>query len=279
MDRPTSIGPGPMARWLKVLNAFVERDEWGIRELAAAIDLPRSAVHRILHEMARLGLLAPGSVRGQFRLGPELTRLAVLLADQLDVRHVARPILESSMFQTGETAILALYDPSRGQFWAVEAAESSHPIRYIWESLRGWSDVHVGSSGKGILAFLPEEEREAILERLPDPVPGLRPVAKDELRAELAEARGRGYVLSHGERFAGAVGVSAPVRDATGRVIGDLIIGWPDNRTNPEKELATGRSVVAAANELSTRMGYRNRETRSTSERGPSAVQGLGNHR
>ena len=259
MDRP-SIGPGPMARWLKVLNAFIERDEWGIRELATAIDLPRSAVHRILHEMARLGLLAPGSVRGQFRLGPELTRLAVLLADHLDVRRLARPILESTMRQTGETVILALYAPSRRQFWAVDAAESSHPIRYIWESLRVWSDLHVGSSGKGILAFLPEEEREAILEQLPDPVPGLRPVAKDQLRAELAEARRRGYVVSRGERFAGAIGVSAPVRDATGRVIGDVIISWPDNRTSPEKELAAGRAVASAAEELSAQLGYRDSE-------------------
>ncbi len=84
-----------MARWLKVLSAFVDRDEWGIRELAGAIDLPRSAVHRILHEMAGLDLLTPAGVRGHFRLGPELARLAVLLADHLDVRRVARPILEA----------------------------------------------------------------------------------------------------------------------------------------------------------------------------------------
>jgi DNA-binding IclR family transcriptional regulator len=190
-------------------------------------------------------------------LGPELVRLAVLLADRLDVRLVARPILESAMRQIDETVILGLYAPSRHQFWAVDAAESSHPIRYIWESLRVWSDLHVGSSGKGILAFLPEEEREAILEPLPDPVSGLKPVAKDELRAELAEARRRGYVVSRGERFAGAVGVSAPVHDAAGRVIGDLIIGWPDNRTSPEKETHAAQGVVAAATELSTRLGHR----------------------
>jgi IclR family transcriptional regulator, acetate operon repressor len=257
MDRSASMGTGPMARWLKVLNAFIERDEWGIRELAAAIDVPRSAVHRIVHEMARLGLLASGSVRGQFRPGPELVRLAVLLADQLDVRLVARPILESTMRQIDETVILGLYAPSRRQFWAVDAAESSHPIRYIWESLRVWSDLHVGSSGKGILAFLPEQEREAILEPLADPVPGLKPIAKDELRAELGDAQRRGYVVSRGERFAGAVGVSAPVRDAAGRVIGNLIIGWPDNRTSPEKETGAARGVVAAAAELSMRLGYR----------------------
>jgi DNA-binding IclR family transcriptional regulator len=255
MEHVSPPGSNPMARWLKVLGAFVERDEWGVRELAGSIDLPRSAVHRILHDMVRLGLLAPTGKRGQFRPGHELARLAVLMADRLDVRRVGRPVLEATMRETGETAILALYAPSRRQFWAVDAAESGQTIRYIWESLREWGDLHVGSSGKGILAFLPDDERETILEALPDPIPGLRPIAKAKLRAELAEARGRGYVISHGERFAGAVGVSAPIRDAMGSVIGDVIISWPDNRTSPEKEAEAARVVVAAAQELSSRLG------------------------
>jgi DNA-binding IclR family transcriptional regulator len=244
-----------MARWLKVLGAFVERDEWGVRELASSIDVSRSAVHRILHDMVTLGLLAPASKRGQFRPGHELARLAVLLADRVDVRRLARPILEAAMRETGETAILALYVPARRQFWAVDAAESSQAIRYIWESLRDWGDLHHGSSGKGILAFLPEVEREQILGSLPDSIPGLRPITKDQLREELAEARRRGYVLSHGERFSGAVGVSAPIRDALGRVIGDLIISWPDNRTSSEKERDAANVVVASALELSRLLG------------------------
>jgi DNA-binding IclR family transcriptional regulator len=256
VDQTNSPGSTPMARWLKVLGAFVERDEWGVRELAGSIDLPRSAVHRILHDMARLGLLAPASHRGQFRPGHELARLAVLLADRVDVRRLGRPVLEATMGETGETTILALYAPARRQFWAVDAAESGQPIRYIWESLREWGDLHVGSSGKGILAFLPENEREAVIEALPDPIPGLRRIAKAALRAELVEARRRGYVISHGERFAGAVGVSAPIRDAMGSVVGDLIISWPDNRTSAKKETDAARVVVAAAQELSTRLGF-----------------------
>lgn len=266
MDDPVARGSGPMGRWLQVLAAFVERDEWGTRELAAAIGLPRSAVHRILHEMSRLGLLDQSTLGGPFRIGPELARMAVLVADHLDVRREARPVLEAAMEATGETVILALYAPSRGQFWAVDAAESGHPIRYIWESLREWSDLHLGSSGKGILAFLPEEQREAILARLPDPIPGLRQISKDMLRAELAEARERGFVISRGERFVGAIGVSAPVRDATGHVIGDLIISWPDNRTTTDKEAQAATAVVRAAAKVSARLGYR-------SERAPGGVE------
>ena len=245
-----------MGRWTEVLNAFLRQDDWGVRDLAAAVSLPRSAVHRILHEMAGLDLLAPAPRPGHFRVGPLLIRMALLVGDRLDVTRVARPVLERVAATTGETAILCLYAPGRRQFWAADAAESAHPIRYIWESLRDWGDVHVGSTGKGILAFLPQSEQDEILAELTDPVPGLRPVSLAELRRELDEARTRGYVVSRGERFQGAVGASAPIRDAAGRVIGDLVISWPDNRTSDERERELGETARAAAADVSRGLGW-----------------------
>jgi len=246
----------PMARWVRVLEAFAEQGEWGVRDLARSSGIPRSAAHRILHDMAGLGLLSSTDEPGRFRVGPDLARIGSGVAMHLDIQRVARPILERAAAEVGETIVLALYDPARRKFSAVDAAETNHPIRYLWESLRDWSDLHLGSSGKGILAFLPDAEREAILADLPDLVPGRVPVTKARLRRELAAARRRGYVVSHGERFEGAVGVSAPIRDARGRVVGDLIATWPDNRTSDAKERATGAIVRAAADELSRRLGW-----------------------
>ncbi len=246
-----------MSRWALVMEAFADRDTWGVRELATHLGLPRSSVHRILHELARLELLMEAGTPGRFRVGPSLARLAVLLAERIDVRTVARPHMEVASAELDETLVLALYAPARRQFWAVDAVELTHPIRYIWGPLRHWSDVHIGSSGKGILAFLPEPERDAILAALPDPVPGSRPVTVATLRAELDAARVRGHVLSHGERFPGAVGVSAPIRDAMGRIIGDLIFGWPDNRTSAEKEARAGALVMRAAALVSAGLGFR----------------------
>jgi IclR family transcriptional regulator, acetate operon repressor len=247
---------GPMARWVRVLEAFAESGEWGIRDLARATEIPRSAAHRILHEMAALGLLAPADEPGRFRVGADLARIGLRVAEHLDIRRVGRPFLERASAAIGETVVLAVYDPGRRQFSAVDAVETSHPIRYLWESLRDWSDLHLGSSGKGILAFLPPDEQDAIIDPLPDPIPGRTPLAKRRLRDDLAAARRRGYVVSHGERYEGAVGVSAPVRDAAGRVVGDLIATWPDNRTGADKEAAAGIIVRAAADDLSRRLGW-----------------------
>lgn len=245
----------PMARWLTVLEAFAARPEWGIRDLAVETGLSRSSVHRIVREMVSLGLLTPASAPGRSRVGPALSRLAVQLTERVDVVRLARPALDHLRDVTGETAILALYDRSRRQFRAVAATESAHPIRYIWESLQSWSDVHLGASGKGILAFLPHEERAAILSDLTADGWG-SDADRAALREQLEQARHDGWVISHGERYPGAVGVSAPVRDASGRVIGNLLLGWPDNRTDTAKEHAAAVAVAAAAGELSAALGY-----------------------
>jgi DNA-binding IclR family transcriptional regulator len=243
-----STDRSPMERWIAVLEAFVRRNEWGVRELAEHIQVSPTAAHRILHEMARTGLLAPAPRRGQFRIGPELSRLAVLLAEGLDVKRIARPTLEWAAEATGETVILALYSATRRQFWAVDAAESTHMIRYSWDSLRAWSDLHRGASGKGILAFLPEPEREEILLQIEEP-------DRTKLRSELDRSRIDGFAVSHGERWSGAVGVAAPIWDATGLVIGDLIASWPDNRTDQKKEAATAALIVKAASRISAELG------------------------
>jgi DNA-binding IclR family transcriptional regulator len=245
-----------MARWVRVLEAFAESGEWGIRDLARATDIPRSAAHRILHDMAALGLLTAVDEGGRFRVGADLARIGLLVAEHLDIRREGRPFVQRASDAIGETVVIAVYDPVRRQFSAVDAVETSHPIRYLWESLRDWSDLHLGASGKGILAFLPPDEQAAILDRLPDPVPGRAALSKARLRAELDAACARGYVVSHGERYEGAVGVSAPVRDARGRVVGDLIATWPDNRTDAAKEAAAGTVVRTAADGLSRRLGW-----------------------
>lgn len=240
-----------MARWLLVLEAFGVRDEWGVRDLAAHTGLPRSAVHRVLHEMARLGLLADASSRGRFRVGATLTRLALLLGERLDVRVVARPMMEVAAQALDETLVLALHDPRDAGSGPWTRWNRAIPSATSGVRCASGASLHLGASGKGILAFLPAADQEAVLSALTDGG------AVRQLREDLEAARRAGFVVSHGERFPGAVGVSAPIRDGTGRVIGDLVFGWPDNRTSEDKERRAAEIVVRAAADVSTALGYR----------------------
>lgn len=243
-----------MGRWLEVLSAFLRQDQWGVRELAQATQLPRSAVHRILHEMRRLGVLTVSS-EGQFTVGPVLARLAIVLSRRLDIVRLARPVLEETMRLTGETVILGLFDPSQRQVWAVDGVESAHPVRYIWDSVPGGRELHLGATGKGILAFLPAADREQIIEALDSGVDAA-PSARARLETQLRQARKAGWVISRGETYHGAVAVASPVRDATGTLVADIVISWPENRSDAKREIKMGSACFDAATRLSRALGY-----------------------
>ncbi len=118
--------------------------------------------------------------------------------------------------------------------------DSSHPLDYRVDFNRPMSLLW-GSSGRAILAFLPEE-------RVPD---------EKRLMAELKQIREKGYAHSHGQRVPGAVGVLAPVFDQTGAIYGCLGFTVPEQRFHEDKLPQFIRSATTHAAQLSAALGKR----------------------
>jgi DNA-binding IclR family transcriptional regulator len=242
----------PMGRWLRVAEAFGERREWGVRDLAASVGLPHTVVHRILRSMVEEGMITVTGRPVRFFVGPRLMRLASRVTKQTSLEALGRGILAETSRQCGETVMIGVYDRQSRRFAVIDAIESPHAVRYASELLRSWSELHVGASGRGILAFLPSDEVEEILAAAKFKEAN----AVDAVRDHIREARARGYATSHGERGAGGVGAAAPIRDATGAVVGDIIISWPESRGGVRRALELGPLAAAAAADLSRALGY-----------------------
>ena len=190
---------------------------------------------------------------GRFRVGPTLARTALVLADRLDVSRVA-PARPGSGHGGDRRDLDPLpLRPEPPPVLGRGRGRVRHPIRYIWESLRDWNDLHLGSSGKGILAFLPPDEQGDILTASRTRYPGSGR-AQARLRAELAAAARRGYVVSHGERFGRRRRLGADPRRPRPRHRRHRDLARQPHR--PAKEVAAGAVVRAAADDLSRRLGW-----------------------
>jgi DNA-binding IclR family transcriptional regulator len=239
-----------------MLELFARQPRWGVRELAAAMGTSKSGVHRTLQELAEVGLLRRND-ETEYEQAAGFVRLAAVLSEGALPARVAQPRLDQGRDECGETVILTMYNAATTKFAAVAAAESHQPVRYIWQALRDWSDVHLGASGKAILAFLDETERERIVAALPDPIPGPRSFSKAAFRRDLAETRRRGWAVSDGERYPGAQGVGAPVFGRDGHVFGGVVIGWPSRLGDDERVEALGALCRRLAAEISADFGAR----------------------
>jgi DNA-binding IclR family transcriptional regulator len=77
------------------------------------------------------------------------------------------------------------------------------------------------------------------------------------VRGELAETRERGYAQTIGEVEEGLNGVAAPIRNAAGEVFAAVSVSGPAYRVPPARIPELGELVLAAAAEISRRLGWR----------------------
>jgi len=237
----------PVTRAFRILGwmAGAAGDAWPLGEIAAGVGMHPATVHRVLGQLVEDGLVrqAPG---GAYGLGLEFLRLAWLGSRRESLRDVAEPELRALTADTGETSWLGLYEPSRREMLFAASVESPQPIRQV-RPVNEWRPVHGGASGRALLAFLPEAEREAVLAGPLDAVTPNTVTDADALRRQLGEVRARGYAVSRGERVLGGVGIAAPILAGDGRLLGVIGIGLPEQRYRASDEARLAKRVIAAA--------------------------------
>jgi IclR family acetate operon transcriptional repressor len=245
----------PVARAFAILQWMVDAtgNSWGLREIAKGVRMHPSTLYRILSHLEAGGLVQQDAETERYGLGLGFLRLAWKAADRYSVREVALPALQRLVDETGETALLALYDPLRRQMLLAATVDSPHPIRQI-RQVGEWLPVTAGATGLAILAFLPDAERRAILAR---PLPAITPRTITDparLAQSLARVARQGYAITHGERTPGAVGVAAPLFGPGGACIGSVGITLPEQRFLPADEAARARQVTAAARAITEQL-------------------------
>lgn len=228
---------GPIVRCLRLIRLLTEiKGDLSIKEAARFLELPASTTHRLLQILQSEGFVEKNAETQRYQAGLDLERMGSLLASRKGLRDVTRPFLQRVVDMCGEACMFVGYLPSTHQVSVMAAINSSHPLRYeivLYEP----HTVAWGATGRSILAFLPEEEQKKIVaEAGPSPVTGERLPPWPEMKRELDRIREQGYVVSHSQKLDGAVGIGAPVRDASGQIIGSFCITIPEIRFDPEAE-------------------------------------------
>src|SRR4051794_18284545 len=107
MQDDSRSGVQAIARAASVLRALEPHpDGVSLGDLATAVGLAKSTVHRLVAALAPEGLVSAGGAG--VRLGPSLARLGS--ASRETLRHDVRPVLEALNRELEETVDLAVLD-------------------------------------------------------------------------------------------------------------------------------------------------------------------------
>lgn len=242
-------------RALGILNVLSrEGAELAPVVLSERLGLHKSTLHRLLMVLERHRLIEKSLQNGKYRLGLRLFELGSQAVAQLDLRERARPYLERLVLETGETAHLCILN--EGEMLSLANVESPHTLRTP-ATVGQRAAAYCSSVGKALLAFLPENELEDLINQLKLTAYTRNTITKPtQLKTELRLVRERGYAIDNEELEEGLRCIGAPVRNYSGKVIAALSIAGPAFRLTARKIPVMARSVVQAANQLSAELGY-----------------------
>lgn len=225
-----------------------------LSELSQELSIHPSTVHRYLYTLERLGYIERQRDTDRFRLGLKLLELTTLLLDQLELRAEAYVTLHELMEITNETIHLMVYD--HGTVVYIDKVDAPQAVR-MHSRIGMRRPAYTTSGGKAMLAYLGEDCLNEVLGR------GLVPrtvhtiTSPEVLRRQLREIRSRGFAIDDMEDTDGVRCVGAPIFDHRGFVIGAVTVSGPASRISLERADELGPVVVAAAQKISARMGYR----------------------
>ncbi|NDP43326.1 MAG: helix-turn-helix domain-containing protein, partial [Aromatoleum sp.] len=151
-------------RSLDVLEALAQRAEGAsLRVLAEALDLPKSAVHRLLHTLAERGYVVQNAETQFYGLSLKLALLGFRFLDTRHLPDAAQSVLDRLAADSAEYCRIAVVADC-GLTWVACAQGATAGLRY--EPPMGREVVlHATATGKAWLATLPEEEALALVYR------------------------------------------------------------------------------------------------------------------
>lgn len=235
-----------------IIEAIEELEEAGATELADHLELAVSTVHDHLTTLVELGFVQKD---GQtYRLGLKFLRLGENARYNLEAYPLIEPYLEKVADETGETAWFVVEEGGLAVYVAKVRGEVGVETA---NRIGRRSNMHYHAGGKAILAHLPRDRVEAIVDRHGLPKLTENTITDFEtLLEELATIRDRGFARNDNEEIVGTRSVAAPIL-VDDRVLGAISVGGPSNRIKGrrfERDLPDLMSGVT--NEIELKIQY-----------------------
>ena len=247
---------GVMERTLAILELLGKHPEgMQVSAIAAALDMPASAAHRLLKELSQFGYVRQLRNQGDYALTIKLAGIGLAFLARTGVPDIAQPILDRLAADTRELVRLSVIDGD-DLVWVGVAQGAVAGLRYDPGREQGIK-VHLAASAGGH-AWLATMTDEEALERIgaqglrPDfPLGAGAPRSIPEVLTCLAEARARGYAIMSNGYHAGMTAMAVPIfRGEDGATIGCLSIAGPEVRITPAWMAQSHPLLRAAADEI-----------------------------
>lgn len=236
--------PTALARGLRLLEELAVRSNgMSFTEVAELLEISNTSTMRLLQALAEMDYVVKNGDDGRWCAGGALARLSGEEGRADRLRRIATPILHDLVLQTGNTALVLAWSGSHTVCLervihndAVPLQPPGHVSANIRYSPWGWFCVPASQWGEQTGVNKYHRERMPTLE---------------QIHRELRRLRNKGFTY---QKRPDRRRMGAPIRDATGAVVGALALGGTRESMPDDRVQQIGRQLAAAADAVSAQL-------------------------
>lgn len=218
-----------VCRLLRALSTPVPQR---LADIAEGSGVNKATALRLIDSLIAEGFVVRDEATKRYMLGDEALALGIAMQGRDHIRDRARPALLRLAAATGDTLLLSTR--SGIESVCIDREFGSYPIRANYLDVGMRRLLGVGAGSLALLAWLPDDEVEAVLS-LVEPRLGKRypRINVDLLRREVLLSRQRGYALLLDVVVDQMGGVGVPVFGGDGRPLAAISLAALTTRITP----------------------------------------------
>lgn len=240
-----------------ILELLAEDRRASLAEIAQRAMTSKTTAHRLLQTMVDLGYVEQEPETEKYGLTLKLFGLgARILRGQEDLLRACDREMGKLSRATGELINLGVMDHFDQRVAYIHKYNSAYNLS-MQSTLGRRNPLHSTSLGKALLAFRDEDEiRERIGKMELTRLAPRTITDPEELLAQLAATRARGYAEEIEESEAGVRCMAAPVLDHTGKSVAAISIAFPLFRFDETRKEEYIRLLTEAGRNASGALGH-----------------------
>jgi len=251
-DTPKKYSAPALEKGLDILELLASEDSGLIlSEIARALSRSVGEIFRMLAVLEQRGYVAQDSGSGRYMVTTFLFELAHRLPTVRRLTAVAAPRMQALAREIRQSVHLGIITNNE----VLVVGQCDSPTANVMSvRLGAVIELWNASSGRVIMAHLPEDEVDMLFADVPLPVG----VSRADLERDLKKIRADGHEVRDSFVVRGIVNVSAPVLDHSGQAIAALTVPHIERKGDPVSFETCRLKVISAARELSIALGAGN---------------------
>ncbi|HBI83203.1 IclR family transcriptional regulator [Orrella sp. NBD-18] len=233
----------------RILKALSSPSPQRLTDIAVGSGVNKATALRLLEEMMAEGFVLRDPQSKRYVLGDEAITLGLAMQGRDHIRDRARPAILKLADLCGDTVLLSTR--SGRDAVCIDREFGSFPIRANYLDLGMRRPLGVGAGSLALLAWLPDDEVQAVLELNQSVIEKKYPLLSiDMIKQEVTRSRERGYAMLLDVVVRQMGGIGVPIFGRDGRPFASLSVAALTDRIVGRREMLVSE-LKKVANELS----------------------------